>query len=64
MRLGYRREKRSSLFRGLGSKLALLNTAISGAILIVIALVTLGIAEGMVANQNARELGMYVRSVY
>ncbi|GHU73686.1 hypothetical protein AGMMS49992_13090 [Clostridia bacterium] len=49
---------------GLGRKLSLINMGISGAILVVIASIALGIADRTIAQQGARDLGLYVRAVH
>ncbi|GHU68308.1 hypothetical protein FACS1894184_09960 [Clostridia bacterium] len=49
---------------GLGRKLSLINMGISGAILVVIASIALGIADRTITQQGARDLGLYVRAVH
>ncbi|MCL1963879.1 MAG: ATP-binding protein [Firmicutes bacterium] len=52
------------MLQKLGKRLTLLNMVISGAILLAMALVALGIAEGMIATQYKNDLAMYARSVF
>ncbi len=49
------------MLRKLGRNLTLINVVVSGAILILMALVALGVTERMIAEQNESELTMYTR---
>ncbi len=51
------------MLRKLGRRLTLLNVAVSGAILIAMAFIALGVAEGMIASQSERDLSAYTRSI-
>lgn len=53
----------SGLLRKLGLRMTLLNLLISGAILVAMALLALGIAEGTVSVQYENDLAMYSRSM-
>ncbi len=49
------------MLRKLGRNLTLINVAVSGAILVLMAMIALGVTERMIAVQNENELGMYTR---